>query len=61
MSAGKLWTVVPASGETLSIEADRLELSPEQARATFYVGDEVVASFVGYTSLYPVPTTPAPK
>lgn len=62
MGASKTWMVLPASGQVLTVEADRLELSPEQARATFYVGDDVVASFVGYMSVYPVPSaTPTPE
>lgn len=49
------WTVNPSSGEAVVIEADRVELDDARVRATFYTSEgEVVASFTGFNSIYPV-------
>ncbi len=54
-STKKKWTVNPSSGESVVIEADRLELDDARVRATFFTEDgEVVAAFTGFNSLYPV-------
>lgn len=51
-AAKKKWTV-NAGGETITVEAERMELIEAQARVSFYVGEEVIATFVGFSSAYP--------
>ena len=55
--ANKKWTVNPSSGEPVVIEAARLDLDGARVRATFYSDEgDVVASFTGFNSIYPVQT-----
>lgn len=54
MPAKKKWNVTPAAGgESIEVEAERMQLDEQRARVTFYDGDEVVATFVGVNSAYP--------
>lgn len=53
-AAKKKWTVHPNGSEAVIIEAERLSLDDARVRATFYDGDEVVASFTGFQNIYPV-------
>ena len=52
-SGKKKWTVVTGRQESVTVEADRMALNETNARVTFYDGEEPVASFVGFSSVYP--------
>lgn len=43
----KTWTVTTHDNKNYTVSGTRVELNTNQARTTFYDGDEVVASFVG--------------
>lgn len=48
-TAKKKYTVVTAHGETEEVECTRIE-APDGVTVNFYDGDDIVASFRGYTS-----------
>lgn len=52
----KTWTVVTNQNEAFEVEAERVEMDHTQARTTFYVGDNPVASFVGLNGFLPKST-----
>ena len=51
----KTWTVTTNQHEVVEVTGTRVELDFNQARTTFYNGDEPVASFVGINSFVPNP------
>lgn len=48
----KTYVVVRSDGSQIEVEADRVEV-PDTSRVSFFEGDQVVASFVGYSAFYP--------
>jgi hypothetical protein len=53
-SSKKTWVVQPSGGDPVEIEAERVVLDDARVRATFYDGEDVVASFTGFHAIYPV-------
>lgn len=52
-SSKKQWKVQPGMGEAVEVTATRMETDEAGLKITFYDGDDMVAAFRGYTSVYP--------
>lgn len=45
------YTIVRSDGSTIRLQADRVE-TPDVTRVIFYIGEDVVASFAGFSAFF---------